>query len=232
MHRFLLPLLALAVALPASAQNFSGSLDADDDTRDSGAHYETYTFEAESGDEVIVRMESSSFDTFLFVYSPTDQEDFNDDFEGTSVSQLEFTASESGTYTVWATSYGAESTGEYTLEINVVTLGIVEEIRDRLDPDDKQSIKGEYFDSMTITAPASGAFYVELRALGFDGYLRVVAPSGEIWRNDDFGDRDTAYQVSRIGPLQADGGQWQVDVTTYGTEEVGAYDVRILTPDE
>ncbi|MEO0858661.1 MAG: hypothetical protein AAFY55_17585, partial [Bacteroidota bacterium] len=92
MHRFLLPLLALALALPAAAQDFSGSLDDTDDTRENDAYYEVYTFEAEADDEVRVRMESSDFDTYLIVYGPTDEEYYNDDFEGTSVSQIEFAA--------------------------------------------------------------------------------------------------------------------------------------------
>ncbi|MEL6446231.1 MAG: PPC domain-containing protein [Bacteroidota bacterium] len=231
MHRFLLFLLALALALPAAAQDFSGSLDDTDDTRENDAYYETYTFEAEADDEVRVRMESSAFDTYLIVYGPTDEEYYNDDFEGTSVSQIEFAAPMTGTYTIWATSYAAESTGDYTVDVTTTAFVVAEEISGRLDPADKQSIKGEYFDSMTVTAPASGQFYVELRALGFDGYLRVVGPSGEMWRNDDYGDGG-GYRLSRVGPLSGDGGQWQIDVTTYGTEEVGAYDIRVLTPGE
>ncbi|MEO1077557.1 MAG: PPC domain-containing protein [Bacteroidota bacterium] len=231
MHRFLLPLLALALALPAAAQDFSGFLDDTDDTRENDAYYEVYTFEAEADDEVRVRMESSDFDTYLIVYGPTDEEYYNDDFEGTSVSQIEFAAPMTGTYTIWATSYAAESTGDYTVDVTTTAFVVAEEISGRLDPADKQSIKGEYFDSMTVTAPASGQFYVELRALGFDGYLRVVGPSGEMWRNDDYGDGG-GYRLSRVGPLNGDGGQWQIDVTTYGTEEVGAYDVRVLTPGE
>ncbi|MEL6704689.1 MAG: PPC domain-containing protein [Bacteroidota bacterium] len=231
MHRFLLPLLALALALPAAAQDFSGSLDDTDDTRENDAYYEVYTFEAEADDEVRVRMESSDFDTYLIVYGPTDEEYYNDDFEGTSVSQIEFAAPMTGTYTIWATSYAAESTGDYTVDVTTTAFVVAEEISGRLDPADKQSIKGEYFDSMTVTAPASGQFYVELRALGFDGYLRVVGPSGEMWRNDDYGDGG-GYRLSRVGPLNGDGGQWQIDVTTYGTEEVGAYDIRVLTPGE
>ncbi|MEL6614028.1 MAG: PPC domain-containing protein [Bacteroidota bacterium] len=231
MHRFLLPLLALALALPAAAQDFSGFLDDTDDTRENDAYYEVYTFEAEADDEVRVRMESSDFDTYLIVYGPTDEEYYNDDFEGTSVSQIEFAAPMTGTYTIWATSYAAESTGDYTVDVTTTAFVVAEEISGRLDPADKQSIKGEYFDSMTVTAPASGQFYVELRALGFDGYLRVVGPSGEMWRNDDYGDGG-GYRLSRVGPLNGDGGQWQIDVTTYGTEEVGAYDIRVLTPGE
>ncbi|MEM8556688.1 MAG: hypothetical protein AAGG50_02485 [Bacteroidota bacterium] len=234
MSRFLPALCALLLALPASAQDFSGSLDADDPTRDNGAFYEEHSFKADEGDEVRVRMETSanSFDTYLVVIGPTGEEYYNDDFEGsTAVSQVEFPATMSGTYTVWASAYAADAMGDYTLAVSTTAYEVAQEMTGRLDPSDKQSIKGEYFDSMTVTAPASGPFFVELRALGFDGYLRVIGPSGEMWRNDDYGDGG-AYRLSRIGPLNGDGGQWQVDVTTYGVEEVGAYDIRILTPGE
>lgn len=234
MYRFACALIALLFAFPAAAQEFSGTLDEGDTTRDNGAYYEEHSFDAAEGDEVRVRMEApmEEFDTYLIVVGPTGEEYYNDDFEGsTSVSQVEFSASAGGSYTVWASAYAAEATGSYTIDISTTAYEVAQEMSGRLDPADKQSIKGEFFDTMTITAPASGPFYVELRALGFDGYLRVVGPSGEIWRNDDYSSGG-AYRLSRIGPLDADGGQWQVDVTTYGADEVGAYDVRVLTPGE
>jgi hypothetical protein len=70
-------------------------------------------------------------------------------------------------------------------------------------------------------------FTVELASFGFDGYLVVRAPDGQTWRNDDAG----SASLSRLSDLPPMSGEWTVWVTTLGMEEVGAYDLRILTFD-
>jgi hypothetical protein len=169
-------------------------------------------------------MTSAAFDTYLVLRSPAGMETFNDDFEGSSVSQLEFLASEAGTWTVWASSYGSDMGGAYSLEINLGGTGKLETLSGRLDPSDTVALKGEYYDTHTIDRATADPFIVELTSLGFDGYLVVTAPSGQTWRNDDAG----SQTLSRIGPIQGTGA-WRINVTSVAAEEVGAYDVRIMT---
>lgn len=218
-------LLLLALALPAAAQTHSGSLEDGDATRDFGEPYDPYTFEAEEGQQVTVRMEGTEgLDTYLVVRSPSGMEWTNDDFDGTNVSQVSLVAGEAGTWDVWASGFNSEARGPYTLDIALGGIAEVTTISGRLDPSDPQTIKGEHYDTLTIDAPESGTFTVELLCYGFDGFLRVTAPNGRMWRNDDAG----STTISRVENLEGMPGEWTVDVTTVGEGAVGAYDLRVL----
>lgn len=221
----LLSLLLLVIALPAAAQTYSGSLDDGDLTRSFGELYDAYTFEAQQGQQVTVRLEGTGgLDTYLVVRSPSGTEWTNDDFAGANVSQVQIVAGEAGTWAAWASGFNAEARGPYDLTITLGGIAEVTTVQGRLDPSDAQAIKGEYYDTFTIDAPASGSFTVELISYGFDGYLRVTAPSGQSWRNDDAG----STTLSRIDNLVGADGEWTVDVTSALAEEVGAYDLRVL----
>lgn len=229
--RLLLALVLLAVAAPAAAQSYTGSLGPGSPTREHGAPYDAYTFEAEQGQVVRVRMEGEdALDTYLIVRSPSGTEWVNDDFEWMlNISQVDLVAPEAGTWTAWASAYSSHGEGSYTLDIRLGPIAEVTTIEGRLDPRDAQSIKGEYYDTIAIEAPASGTFSVELISYGFDGFLRVTSPSGQQWRNDDAG----STSVSRVENLRGMPGEWTVDVTSYSPEEVGAYDLHVIVfPDE
>lgn len=223
--------MALLLASPAVAQDFTGTLTTDMPTRSNGSHYNTHTFTAEANEEVTVRLEAptNDFDTYLIVQAPDGETYENDDYGGSYyTSQVTFNAPEAGEYEIWASSFSSDGSGDYIIEIDRTTYEVVQEMSGRLDPEDEQSIKGEYYDSLTMDVP-NGPFTVELRALGFDGYLRVVSPDGETWRNDDYGSSDS-YRLSRVEDLSGEGGTWQIDVTSYSEGETGAYDVRIIAP--
>ncbi|PEN08775.1 hypothetical protein CRI93_03185 [Longimonas halophila] len=226
--------IALLLVSPAVAQDYSGTLTEDAPSRSNGTPYNTHTFTAEASEEITVRMEAPTddFDTYLLVQAPNGETYENDDFgDCCDVSQVTFNAPVDGEYEIWASAYSSGDSGDYTVTVDRTTYEVIQEVSGRLDPEDDQSIKGEYFDSLTMDVP-DGPFTVELRALGFDGYLRVVSPDGEAWRNDDYGSSESSYRLSRVEDLPGDGGTWQVDVTTYSEGETGAYDVRIITPDE
>ncbi len=224
MNRLLLSACLFALVLSAQAQTHEGTLEASDPARNEGIRYDAYTFDASEAQLVRLRMTSDDFDTYLLVKSPSGIETFNDDFGGSSVSQMEFLASEAGTWTVWATAYGAGMGGPYVLDISLGGTGTIETLQGRLDPSDTVAIKGEYFDTLPFEVATDNLFMVELISYGFDGYLVVTSPSGEVWRNDDA----ESQMVARVGPLQGRG-SWRVDATSVSAGEVGAYDVKIIT---
>jgi hypothetical protein len=211
---------------PVAAQSFSGTLDPGDATREFGEPYDAYRFEAQEGQQVTVRLEGEpDLDTYLIVRSPSGTTEWaNDDFEGSNVSQVSFVAGEPGTWDAWASAYNSEQRGAYDLTITPGGIAEITTLAGRLDPSDQQAIKGEYYDTHTIEAPASGTFSVELVSYGFDGFLHVASPSGQHWRNDDAG----STTLSRVENLPGEPGAWTVDVTTVGAGEVGAYALRVL----
>lgn len=101
------------------AETFQGSLDESDQRLSSGEYTEVHTFDGDAGEPVRIEMTSSAFDTYLIVESPSGESVMNDDYDGsTGRSAIEFTMPEAGRYRVTATSYSAEETGAYTLQIS------------------------------------------------------------------------------------------------------------------
>ena len=181
-----LPLLALVAAPIASAQTFHGTLDNNDLIREGGAYYDEFRFQASENELVKVRMTGIDFDTYLLVVPPSGSEPYaNDDFEGVSVSQVEFIARESGTYTIQASAYTSGLTGVYDVVVTLGPMANVETIEGRLVPSDEQAIKGEYYDEHSIQGGRDGEVSFELLPYGFDGFLVVRSPSGQTFRNDD-----------------------------------------------
>lgn len=226
MMKKILMLLTLTLtigAAAASAETFEGALSSRDQTRSDGQSFDTYTFEAQAGQLVTVRMESEGFDTYLIVESPSGEASENDD-HSSGGSQLDLIISEGGEWTIKASSYSSGSSGEYEVTVEKGAVGQVEKTEGRLDARDQSSVKGEYYDIHEMQLSPGQQAYVEMRSLGFDGYLAIRSPSGQFWRNDDAG--STARSL--LGPLDGEAGDWTIYVTSVGAEEVGAYDLNII----
>lgn len=217
---------ALLLVATAGAQTHTGSLEDGDQTLEgSGEYMDAYTFEAQEGQLITVTMTSDAFDTYLIVQSPGGERTMNDDAGGSDRSQVDMVASEGGTWTVVATSFSSGEVGPYEVVIETGKIADVEITEGRLDERDTVSPKGEYYDVHEITMAPGTEFYIELASLGFDGYLSVVTPSGMWHRNDDAG----STELSRVGPLTGEAGEFTVYATSAGSEAVGAYDLRVLT---
>lgn len=212
----------LATTAAAGAETFNGNLASSDVTRDGGQYIDTYTFQAAPYQEVKITM-TGDFDTYLIVKSPSGIVSENDDAAGGSL--LDLITTEGGTWTVQATSYEAGETGDYEVIVTPGRVGQAQVSEGRLDRGDKQAIKGEYYDEQTASLNPGSQYYVELSSLGFDGYLSVVSPSGAATRNDDAG----STELARVGPLTGEAGQWKIYVTSVSGDEVGAYDLRIIS---
>jgi len=78
-----------------------------------------YTFAGTAGDSVEIGMTSDVFDTFLVLTDGNGQEVQSDDDGGSGVnSQIQQTLPETRTYTIWATSFSDDSTGQFTLTLD------------------------------------------------------------------------------------------------------------------
>jgi CHAT domain-containing protein/Tfp pilus assembly protein PilF len=102
-------------ASPADRLEVNGVLDADTDTLDNGEYYNVHTFEGTEGQDVVIEMISEAFDTYLIVLDPEgNRVAENDDGDGSNA-RVRLTLPATGTYRVWATSYGAGEVGRYRL---------------------------------------------------------------------------------------------------------------------
>lgn len=220
-------LAAVPVLMTAQTEEINGTLESGDLMREGQELYDVHTLEIDGPRMMKVTLTSDEIDTYLVVKTPYGTEESNDDWEGSN-SHVEFLAEEEGTYTIWASSYDADSQGSYTLSIDAEQEVSVERKEGRLDPRDEQLPKGEYVDTYKQSIDAGGPFSIRMKSYGFDGYLVVVSPSGETFRNDDY---DSDVSVSMLTGLSPEKGEWTIHCTTLDIEEVGAYDLEIIVPE-
>jgi hypothetical protein len=106
-----------------ATQNYRGQLDTGDDRLD-GDYYDTYDFYGNAGDSVVIDLFSSSFDTYLILMAPSGADTQNDDYnESLDHSRIEEVLTETGTWTVFVTSYESGETGAYELSITTSSSG-------------------------------------------------------------------------------------------------------------
>jgi hypothetical protein len=223
------PIVRQAVA----SITLQGSL-SNGDATDSGKFRDAYTFQGTSGQQVVVDVESADFDTVVTLRSPSGQQQENDDWQGQiRHSRIESGLTETGTYTVYVSSYGASATGSYTLQIpqggTAVAAGNADGTQIRretgtLAEGDQTLGSGEYYDRFTFSGRAGDRVVLDLRSSEFDPYIGLSTPGGETTENDD---HEGSGSWSRLAATLAESGTFTVTVTSYRASEVGAYELVI-----
>jgi pre-peptidase/trypsin-like peptidase/all-beta uncharacterized protein len=112
-------------ATPISlGQTINGTLSTSDCPLDDGSFYDVYSFSATAGTQVSISMQSSAFDTFLFLNNPDGSNlTTDDDGGGGTNSRIPpgsgfITLPTTGTYTIWANSFDAGATGAYSVTLS------------------------------------------------------------------------------------------------------------------
>ncbi len=101
-------------------ETHTGTLEAGDDIQQSdGSFQDPYTFRTKEGYHIDIQMTSTAVDSYLMLADPNGNKvGENDDAEaGQNDARIQLVAPSSGTYTVYANSYQANETGDYTLTI-------------------------------------------------------------------------------------------------------------------
>ncbi len=88
---------------------------------------------------------------------------------------------------------------------------------------------GEYLDSYFIEGLPNQTTTFELRSVDFDTYLRIIAPNGDEFENDDY-EGDTGLSFLSLDLNVS--GTYEVMVTSYSSGEEGGYTLEINTADE
>ena len=97
----------------------SGQLSSTDQTLTSGEYRDTYAFQGNEGDAIVIELASTAFDPYLILEQPQGgQQIDNDDAPGNpQASRIELTLRATGRYRILATSYASGKTGAYTLSL-------------------------------------------------------------------------------------------------------------------
>ncbi|MEO0557596.1 MAG: tetratricopeptide repeat protein [Bacteroidota bacterium] len=195
--------------------------------RDS-SHFEVYTVLSD-GEPFEVRMYATTFDTYLILRSPSGQQYDNDDAEGSWYeSRVEIGPErvEVGEWGIVATTYTAGDTGPFVVahrsvgtEINSRTLDPGGWAGAALTPTDSVLRDSSYADLYTL--PSDGQpFEIRLLSNGFDPYVTLRSPSGELIWNDDY---DGSQRESRVVVAAPEVGEWTVFANSYAAGETGEY---------
>ncbi|MCK6503093.1 caspase family protein [Myxococcota bacterium] len=207
-----------------------GSLAQGDETLANGEWVDTWTVELQAGQQLTLDMTSSDLDTYVGLRSPSGAVDGNDDFGGSRThSRVERTVEESGTWTVYATTYQAGQGGSYSLLAQVgggggASSDGTERWSGSLASGDAVLSSGEYADVVRVEGQAGERWVVDLRSSAFDPFLIVKGPDGTQVENDDF---EGAGDRSLVDLTLPASGTWQIATTTYRAGEGGAYDLTL-----
>ena len=123
---------AMAKGLPAmddelpvpeirTGETILGSLEAGDEVLEDDSFADPWIYRARAGRTVIIDLLSNDFDAYLFIGNQeADILAENDDSgEGTTNSRISFTPTESASYAIVVTSYGANEAGQYALSVTL-----------------------------------------------------------------------------------------------------------------
>lgn len=96
-----------------------GAITYGDVVRDGGRFTDRFYFDAHQGQHVVIDFKSNDFDTFLTLVLPDGEEILNDDFDGEGHSRITFEVEQPGPYRLFASSYGSDELGDYTLILSI-----------------------------------------------------------------------------------------------------------------
>jgi hypothetical protein len=110
--------------------NSTGELSPNDGQLETGEYRDIYVFDGSIGDNVVVEMSSTEFDTYIILLTPEGETIENDDDDGsTSRSRIALNLRENGRYRLVATSYRVGATGSYEVTLQPGTTQVITETR-------------------------------------------------------------------------------------------------------
>ena len=217
------------MAAPASAQapwSGSGELTDNDSVGDEQHRYDDHTLQLEAGTRYRISVDSSAFDPVARLYrqGSTTAVAENDDGEGLN-SRINYTPTESGTYTLRVLAFSAEGRGAYTaglatlppLQPGVPVPWSASGRIDASDPDSGVGAPGPHYDEYTLRLEAGRRYVLRVNASDFDPKAQLFRAGQEdvIAENDDgddglnsrisFSPTETGDYVLRVLPLAEDG---------------------------
>lgn len=101
-----------------TGDSIDGSLNEGDQLSDDNEYQDSYSYNGDAGETILLDLTATDFDTVLGLQTPSGELLENDDFQGsTDQSQLQLTLRESGRYRILVSSYSSGESGDYQLAI-------------------------------------------------------------------------------------------------------------------
>ena len=198
-----------------------------------GSYAQRFTFEGTAEDVVVIDLTSPDVDTFLYLLDPNGAVlGFDDDGGPYTDSQIAISLPVDGSYTIEATTLRSGFEGDFSLSLTcsegsdcVVPISCGELIADAFGPPcEAPDRNGSYGRVYTFEAVPDQPIVIDLRSDAVDAYLLLISP--EFWIVD-YDDDSGAGKDARITGTPLVGGTWYIEATTYGSSEIGPYEIEL-----
>jgi hypothetical protein len=213
-------------------ERWSGTLGEGDAVISSGEWMDPILVDGRAGERWIIDLRSSSFDPFLVLRTPQEEQLINDDFEGANDrSLIDYTLPVDGQYIIGVTTYRAGMSGSYDLSLRRVsgdqpsTSAGGDAITSSLGSGDEQLDNGEWYEVHRVDGLPGQPLRVEMRG-GFDTYLGILGPGDFKQENDDGPDGSGHSLIETTMP---EAGEYVIIATSYAAGQGGDYTLRITT---
>lgn len=222
-----------------AGQTVSGRLDSSDPQLADDSYFDTWLYDGNAGDRLLVTLTSSDFDTFLswgrgegnsFTADLTD-----DDGAGNTNSQIEVTLDQSGRYVLRANSWSGGETGSYTLSIDNLsastssfpTIGLGQTVNSRLDGSDPVRSDDTPYELYVYRGQAGEQVMVTMRSGDFDTYLQAGRLVGDRFEADVSDDDSGGGTDSQVLATTDGSGSLAILTNIYTAGGSGAYTLSV-----
>jgi hypothetical protein len=237
-------LAPLAGVFLGPGQSSEGTLSAGDPMASDGAFFDTLVIHGPGREPVVARVSSPSGDALrVLVTDPsgravTQRENGVFVLAGGALHRMQIIAPAAGRSARWAVRVeGAQGSSEpatigaveadhrppAAVPANARAIRPGERVSGALAQGDGTLATGELADAYLLDAAPGASYAIELTSDAFDAYLVVIAPNGEVARNDDSGGtRNAALTIEAT-----QGGRYAIYATSYRAGETGAYELKV-----
>ncbi len=211
-----------------------------------GSYFDAYSFNGIAGQNIAISMSSTNFDTYLYLQAPNGSFIAEDDDGGDNTNSRIppdggfITLPANGTYTILATSFSPEVTGNYTLALSVESFGgcpvlpirVGQTVNEALTTTDcifqpGSPRAGSYVDTYTFNGATNQQIAVTMSA-AFDTFLVIIAPNGDFLEDDD-GGGGTNSRIPAGGGFLTLGanGTYTIYATSFSPNVTGNYTLTL-----
>ena len=167
-------------SLSCPSSSSGGELSSTDCRLDDGSYLDLVQFSGSAGQTVTIDLTSGAFDTYLYLLDPTPVVmASNDDFGGTTNSRIVFTLATSGTWTMGATSLGANQFGSYSLTIQCTSAPITTPTPPGVPPPTPTPVGGPCVPNATTLCLNGGRFRVQATFASPQGQAGIATAVSE-----------------------------------------------------
>jgi len=234
---------AAAQATIAPGQTITGRLEASDPRLDDDSHYDDYVYAGRPGDQIVITLRSTEFDTYLGWGQPgptasqLTSEGSDDDGAGGTDSQLRVIVGTGARYIVRVNSLAGGATGAYTVSVarGTVTpapaprpIAAGQTVSGSLDASDPLMGDGSHYDEYTFTGRPGEQVVITLRSAAFDSYLAWGHGTGPAFASEATDDDGAGGNDAQLRVMVGGDGTYTIRANSLAPGATGAYTLNVL----